>query len=186
MLYEELSPTMTMTCPALLMRNTTDDPTWTSSIYHDHVSWFPGGSYMVEKLFRDHYAERYLAAATGAFHDLPDRKRLFDQISTMKPEEWLPGSVDAIATASANGRRIVIKAVNYRPQRNTLLVRLQGTGVPERAVAKLHTITAGLMDSASLEHPDAIAPLTRPLNYAKDFSVDLDPYTVAVVEIRGE
>ena len=93
--------------------------------------------------------------------------------------------LDAIATASADGRRIVIKAVNYRPQRNTLLVRLQGTGVPEKANASLHTITAGLTDSASLEHPDAIAQVTRPLNYAKDFSVDLDPYTVAVVEIRA-
>ena len=65
MLYEELSPGLTMTCPALLMRNTTDDPKWTSFIYHDHVSWFPGAGYVVEKLFRDHYAERYLASAIG-------------------------------------------------------------------------------------------------------------------------
>ena len=43
-LYEELSPALTMSCPALLMRNTTDDPTWTSFIYHDHVSWFPGAA----------------------------------------------------------------------------------------------------------------------------------------------
>jgi alpha-N-arabinofuranosidase len=64
-------------------------------------------------------------------------------------------------------------------------VRLQGAGLPEKAVASLHTITAGLMDSASLEHPDAIAPVSRPINYARDFSVDLDPYTVAVVEIRA-
>jgi alpha-N-arabinofuranosidase len=186
MMYEELSPNVTMTCPALLMRNTTDDPTWTSSIYHDHVSWFPGGSYMVEKLFREHYAERYLASATGAFRDIPDRKRLFDQISTMKPEEWLPGSVDAIATASADGRRIVIKAVNYRAEKNTLLVRLQGAGAPEKAVATLHTIAAGLNESATLEQPNAIAPVSRPLNYARDFSVELEPYMVAVVEIRAE
>lgn len=186
MMYEELSPGLTMTCPALLMRNTTDDPKWTSSIYHDHVTWFPGASYVVEKLFREHYAERYLASATGAVHDVPDRKLLFDKISTQIPQEWLPGTVDAIATASADGRRIVIKAVNYRPERNTLLVRLQGAAVPEKAVARLHTITAGLMDSASLDHPDAIAPVSRSLNYAKDFSVDLEPYTVAVVEIRTE
>ena len=57
-LYEQLSPALTMSCPALLMRNTTDDPTWTSFIYHDHVSWFPGSAYPVEKLFRAHYAER--------------------------------------------------------------------------------------------------------------------------------
>jgi alpha-N-arabinofuranosidase len=186
MLYEELSPGLTMTCPALLMRNTTDDPKWTSSIYHDHVSWFPGGSYEVEKLFREHYAERYLASATGAFHDVRDRRILFDKISTTIPSEWLDGSVDAVATASADGRRIVIKAVNYRAERNTLLVRLQGASVPDKAVAKLHTITAGLTDSASLEHPNAIAPVSRPLNYAKDFSVDLEPYSVAVIEIGAE
>jgi alpha-N-arabinofuranosidase len=125
-MYEELSPGLTMTCPALLMRNTTDDPTWTSFIYHDHVSWFPGAGYVVEKLFHAHYAERYLASTTGVFRDVPDHKKFFSQISTMKPEGWLPGCIDAIATSSTDGRRIVIKAVNYRAERNTLLVRIQG------------------------------------------------------------
>jgi hypothetical protein len=40
--------------------------------------------------------------------------------------------------------------------------------------------------AASLEHPDAITPVSRTLDYAKDLMVDLDPYTVAVVEIRAE
>jgi len=186
MLYEELSPGLTMTCPALLMRNTTDDPKWTSFIYHDHVSWFPGAGYVVEKLFREHYAERYLASAMGSFRDVSDRRLLFDKISTLIPEEWVPGSVDAVATTSADGRRIVIKAVNYSAQRNVLLVRLQGAGVPGNAVAKLHTITAELTDSASLEHPDAIAPVSRPFDYATDFSVDLEPHTVAVIDIQAE
>ena len=186
MMYEELSPGLTMTCPALLMRNTTDDPKWTASIYHDHVSWFPGGSYAVEKLFREHYAERYLASAVGAVRDVPDRKLLFDKIATLIPEDWRPGSVDAIATTSADGSRIIIKAVNYQATPTALLVRLQGAGVPGQAVVRLHTITAGLMDTASLEHPDAIAPVRRALPYAKDFSVDLEPYTVAVVEIRAK
>ncbi len=184
-LYEELSPGLTMTCPALLMRNTTDDPKWTSFIYHDHVSWFPGAGYVVEKLFHEHFAERYLASATGAFRDISDRKRFFDKISTQIPEEWEPGSVDAVATTTANGRRIVIKAVNYRAERNVLLVRIQGVGAPERAVATLHTVRAGLTDSASLEHPDAISPISRPFEYAKDFSVDLDPYAVVVLEIQS-
>ncbi|HXS78609.1 MAG TPA: hypothetical protein VN753_20680 [Terracidiphilus sp.] len=186
MMYEELSPGLTMTCPALLMRNTTDDPKWTSFIYHDHVSWFPGAGYLVEKLFREHYAERFLASATGAVRDVTDRSRLFDKISTFIPENWVPGSTDAIATMSTDGRRIVIKAVNYSPQRNAVLVRLQGSRVPEKAVATLHTISAALTDSASLEHPDAIAPKVQSLQYATDFAVDLDPYTVAVVDIRTE
>jgi alpha-N-arabinofuranosidase len=186
MVYEELSPGLTMTCPALLMRNTTDDPTWTSFIYHDHVSWFPGAAYPVEKLFREHYAERYLASARGTFRDMPDRANFFQQISTMRTDDWLPGTIDAIASASADGRRIVIKAVNYAAERNTLLMRLQGAGVAQKAAATLHTITAGLKDSASLERPNAIAPVSRSLNYAKDMAVDLDPYTVAVIEIRAE
>jgi alpha-N-arabinofuranosidase len=185
-LYEELSPGLTMSCPALLMRNTTDDPTWTSFIYHDHVSWFPGAAYPVEKLFREHYAERYLASTSGAFRDVPDRKLLFEEISTMRTDDWIPGTVDAIATGSADGRRIVIKAVNYGAERNALLVRLRGASVPGKAVARLHTISAGPKDAASLENPNAIAAVSRTLVYAKDLTVDLDPYTVAVVEIRAE
>jgi alpha-L-arabinofuranosidase len=185
-MYEELSPALGMTCPALLMRNTTDDPTWTSFIYHDHVSWFPGAGYVVEKLFRENFAERRLASTTGVFRDIRDRTNFFDRISSMKPEGWQPGAVDAIATASADGRRIVIKAVNYQAQANTLLVRLQGSAVPERASATLHTITAGLTDAASLGQPDAIAPVARSLNYAKDLTIELNPHSVAVVEIRKE
>ncbi len=186
MLYEELSPGLAMTCPALLMRNTTDDPTWTSFIYHDHVSWFPGAGYIVEKLFREHYAERYFASTSGTFRDIPDRKLFFEQIATMRPEDWQPGTVDAIASGSADGRRIVIKAVNYAAERNTLLVRLQGANVPEKAVVTLHTISAGLKDSASLERPDAIKPVSGTVTYAKDLTVDLSPHTVAVLEIRAE
>ena len=186
MMYEELSPGLAMTCPALLMRNTTDDPTWTSFIYHDHVSWFPGAGYVVEKLFREHYAQRYLASTTGSFRDLPDRKLFFSQISTMKPEDWLPGSVDAIATRSAKGDRIVIKAVNYRAEPATLLVQLQGTHVPDHALATLHTVSAKLTDIASLEHPHAIVPSSRSIDYGKDLAVELAGYTVAVLEIRTQ
>jgi alpha-L-arabinofuranosidase len=186
MLYEELSPGLTMTCPALLMRNTTDDPKWTSFIYHDHISWFPGAGYEVERLFREHFAERFLASATGTIRDVPDRTRLFDKISTLIPEAWEPGSVDAVATISTDNRRIVIKAVNYAAHRNVLLVRLQGASIPAKAAATLHTIRAALTDSASLEYPDAIAPKSQALPYANDFSVGLDPYMVAVVEIRAE
>ena len=184
-LYEQLSPALSMSCPALLMRNTTDDPTWTSFIYHDHVSWFPGSAYPVQKLFRAHYAERYVASTSGTFRDIANRKEFFDEIATMKPEDWRQGSVDAIATRSADGRRIVIKAVNYEGQRNLLYVRLQGGGVPEKASGMLHTITAGLRDAASLERPEAITPVSRRFEYAKEFTVELPGYTVAVVEIQA-
>ena len=79
----------------------------------------------------------------------------------------------------------MIKAVNYEGRRNTLLVRLHGARAPEKATARLHTITAELTEKASLERPDAIRPVSRTIGYAKDLAVELEPYTVAVVEIRA-
>ena len=38
--------------------------------------------------------------------------------------------------------------------------------------------------TASLEHPDAIAPVTRAIDYSKDLTLDLEPFTVMVLEIR--
>jgi alpha-N-arabinofuranosidase len=184
-LYESLTPELTMTAPALLMRNTTDDPTWTAFIYHDHVSWFPGGGYVVEKLFREHFAETYLASTSGTFRDIGNRASFFADISQMKPEGWQPGTVDAIATASADGRRVIVKAVNYSGTPNALLIHLQGSRVPSAATVTAYTVTAGLHDSASLDQPDRIKPVERTLDYRPDLTIDLEPYTVAVVEISA-
>jgi alpha-N-arabinofuranosidase len=181
--YEKLSPDVAMTCPALLMRNTTDDPEWRAWIYHDHVSWFPGSGYVVEKLFREHYAEKYLASATGTFRDVADRGAFFDGISQMKPEAWRPGALDAIATRSTDGRRIVIKAVNYEAQSNTLLVRLQGSAVPEKAAVRAYTLTAGLTDAPSMEQPGKIHPVETTVPYARTLTIEMKPHSVAVVEM---
>jgi len=184
-LYESLTPELTMTSPALLMRNTTDDPTWTAFIYHDHVSWFPGAGYVVEKLFREHFAETYVASTSGTFRDIANRESFFRDISQMKPEGWQAGTIDAIATVSAEGRRIVVKAVNYSSAPNTLLVHLQGSRVPAAASVTLYSITAGLRDAASLEQPGRMQPIERTLDYRPDLTIDLAPYTVAVVEIAA-
>jgi len=184
-LYESLTPELTMTAPALLMRNTTDDPTWTAFIYHDHVSWFPGAAYVVEKLFREHFAETYLASTSGTFRDIENRASFFSDISQMKPESWQPGTVDAIATASPDGRRIVVKAVNYSGSPNALLVHLQGSRVPAAATVTVYTITAGLRDAGSLEQPDRMKPVARTAEYGPDLPINLAPYTVAVMEIAA-
>jgi alpha-N-arabinofuranosidase len=172
-----------MTCPALLMRNTTDNPEWRAWIYADSVSWFPGSGYVVEKLFREHYAEKYLASATGTFRDIPKRSDFFDDISQMKPQGWRPGTVDAIATASADGKRIVIKAVNYGAQRNALLARLRGAAVPGNASVKIYTLQAGLMDEPSMEQPDKIKTVETIQQYSPDMTIELEPYSVSVVEV---
>jgi alpha-N-arabinofuranosidase len=184
--YEELSPELVMTCPALLMRNTTDNPEWRAWIYQDHVSWFPGSGYVVEKLFRDHYAEKYYASSTGSFRDITNRTAFFDDISQMKPTGWTPGTVDAIATGSADGKRIVIKAVNYSDDRNTLLTRLSGALAPKNATVKIFTLSAGLTDAPSMDQPDKIKPIETTQPYACDLTIELRPHSVAVIEILGD
>jgi alpha-N-arabinofuranosidase len=93
--------------------------------------------------------------------------------------------VDAIATASADGRRVIVKAVNYSAAPNTLLVHLQGSRVPAPATVTVYTITAGLHDAASLDQPDRIKPVARSRDYTPELTIDLEPYSVAVVEISS-
>jgi alpha-N-arabinofuranosidase len=104
----------------------------------------------------------------------------------MKPEDWRPGTLDAIATGTADGKRIIIKAVNYENRRNTLLTRLQGTAVPSTATVKILTITAGLTDAASLEVPGKIKPVESTMAYTQDIALELDAYTVVVAEIVAQ
>jgi alpha-L-arabinofuranosidase len=183
MMYEKLGKELSMACPALLLRNTTDDPTWTSFIYHDHVSWFPGGGYVVEKLFREHFAENYLASAAGTYKDIPNRKQFFDDISQMKPENWKPGTLDAITTGTSDGRKIIIKVVNYDKFSNTLLTRLQGSKIKDNADVKVYTLTAGLLDKASTDNPGIFKIKESSVAFSKDMSFVIDPYSVVVIEI---
>ena len=152
-LYESLAPELTMTAPALLMRNTTDDPTWTAFIYHDHVSWFPAAATWSRNCSASTSPRRYLASTSGTFRDIADRASFFSRHLPDEAGGLAAGTVDAIATASADGRRIVVKAVNYSGSANTLLVHLQGSRVPAAATVTVYTITAGLRDAASLESP---------------------------------
>ena len=183
--YETLSPALTMTSPALLMRNTTDDPEWRAWIYHDHVSWFAGSGYVAEKLFREYYAPRRHAFTSGTFADIPKRAEFFDAISQMKPVDWAPNTVDAIGTSSADGQRIIIKAVNYDGERHALLTRLAGSHAPATARVKLITIDAALDVENSLAEPNALRRRETALPYARDMAFELPPRSIAVVEIRA-
>jgi alpha-N-arabinofuranosidase len=181
--YERLSPSIQMTCPALLMRNTTDNPEWRAFIYHDHVSWFPGSGYLAQKLFLEHYEPIQLAYTSGTYKDIQKRATFFDDISQMKPEDWTPGTIDAIATKSEDGKHVVIKAVNYKGVSNTLLVRLQGTGIAAHATVKTYTMHASPNDTPSMAHPDAIKPVEGTVPFQKDMSFEMKPYSVLVIEV---
>ena len=55
--------------------------------------------------------------------------------------------------------------------------------VPANAEVVIYTVMAGLMDAPSLENPDRIKAVQNMIPYARDLTVDLPPYTVAVIEI---
>ena len=44
----------------------------------------------------------------GTFRNITNLADLFDNISQIKPEDWTCDTLDAIATGTAIGRRIVI------------------------------------------------------------------------------
>jgi len=186
MMYEELSPKLTMTCPALLMRNTTDDPKWTSAIYHDHVGWFPGGSYPVSKLFQEHYAERLLSSTMGSFRGAQNAEDLVNKISTAIPQGWKPDGLDCVATATLDWSRIVVKAVNYEDQETTLLLQLKGAHAPSFARVTVHSITAKETDVASMTSPALFRVETKALDYSRLLDVGLPQYSVLVIEVVSE
>jgi alpha-N-arabinofuranosidase len=103
----------------------------------------------------------------------------------MKPEDWTPNTVDAIATSTADGRRIIVKAVNYDGTPHTLLTRVQGSRAPASATVNLVTLTAGLDEANSLAEPDRLRRWEAAKPYARDMAFELPPYTVAVIEIRA-
>ena len=81
-------------------------------------------------------------------------------------------------------RRIVIKAVNYRgkPQHPARSPARQRCSRARHCDLTYHHRKA--FDQASLENPDVMAPVSRPFAYTRDLAIDLDSYTVAVLEIH--
>ena len=124
-----------------------------------------------------------LASTSGTFKDIEKRSTFFDDLSQMKPEDWTPGTVDAVAAKTTDGKRIVIKAVNYSATANTLLVRLKGSSISAKATVKIFSLRAGLTDAPSMEHPGAIQLNEGTIPFAKDLSFKMDPYSVLLVEV---
>ncbi|MCU0822962.1 MAG: hypothetical protein MUC95_10920 [Spirochaetes bacterium] len=91
--------------------------------------------------------------------------------------------MDAIAACSVDGKHLVIKAVNYENNTNTLLVRLQGSKVSDTADIRIFTVRAGLTDQASIDNQNIISPVESSKSYAKDMSFEIEPYSVVVIEI---
>ena len=89
------------------------------------------------------------------------RSQFFDKISTQIPTEWHQGAMDADCNSERDGKRMVIKAVNYGARRNTLLVRLQGKKPAATGKHEAVHDRAKPNATASFEHPAAFVPVSQ-------------------------
>ncbi len=50
----------------------------------------------------------------------------------------------------------------------------------------IYKVNAGLTDEPSLENPQKIKPVTSTVPFGKDLTVEMEPYSVVVIEIKAE
>jgi alpha-L-arabinofuranosidase len=94
--------------------------------------------------------------------------------------------LDAIATRSADGERMYVRAVNTSRARE-LTVTVTVTGAPVGASGTMQTITGDSFEAAnSFRTPQAIAVRTRPVRSGGTFTVDLPPHSVSVLTLPRE
>jgi alpha-N-arabinofuranosidase len=91
--------------------------------------------------------------------------------------------LDAIATRSADGGRLYVRAVNTSRTR-ALTVTVTVTGTRVGASGTLQTITGDSFEAAnSFRTPQAITVRARPFRSGGTFTVDLPPHSVSVLTL---
>jgi alpha-N-arabinofuranosidase len=130
--FERQGDIVTMSCPALFMRKQGVTNSWDNALINfDQKSWFPGGNYVVMKLWRDSFAPNLLAV------DGPDRPLNF------------------VATRSADKQTVFLKAVNPTSTSVEAEIRLDGDLIPANAAMQL-IAPGGETAKNSIEEPDNI------------------------------
>jgi alpha-N-arabinofuranosidase len=161
LLYESLCEDIVMTCPAVFIRQK-GYSRWGygASLMYDQTTWWPSGGYAVGQLFRDHFQPVRLA--------------------------YMAGEVDALASRSADGKTIVIKAVNYTPAARDFRISFTGQGAPAKATVKVSAMAAPLTAECTAEKKDWFQPRVVEIPFVNGFTHALPPYGVVVFEVAGK
>jgi alpha-N-arabinofuranosidase len=161
------------------------------SAVSDLVNGWPGGivqagrhalfvtpTYLVNQLYAEHRGDERLATAvTGPTFD------------TSKEGRGVP-ALDAVASRTADGQKLFIKAVNTDAAAPlSTEVTVEGFEPSPRAEMQLVT-AASLRDSNDFAHPDAVSIRSVPVRAGRSFGVMLPAHSVAVITLevarRGE
>ena len=145
--------------PALFLRHVSATGWDNAFINFDHRRWFPAPNYVVMKLFRDHYAPHRVAIDGQA------------------------GPLNVVATKSADGKVVIVKAVNATDKATALAVKLAGGAA---ASAKAILVAPGSLRARNtLDAPHAVAPKPAPARVADGaVHVELPALSVLAVTIR--
>jgi alpha-L-arabinofuranosidase len=154
------------------------------SAVSDLVNGWPGGIiqagrqkvfvsplYHVNRLYNEHRGdERLAASASGPSFD------------TSKEGKGVP-HLDAVASRTADGRKIFIKAVNTDPS-HALATTVTVEGAAPAARAEVWTLTApSLRVSNDFARPEAVSVKRAPVRAGRSFVVHLPRHSVSVIAL---
>lgn len=131
--FERLSDSLTIGGPALFLRHTSAQAWDNAFINFDQCGWYPAPNYVVMKLWRDHYAPLRLQT-------VGDRAGL-----------------NLVATKSADGEKVHLKAVNPTEKPVEVTVQTEGTFAPSDVDFDL-VAPDSLRARNTLENPHSVRP----------------------------
>jgi alpha-N-arabinofuranosidase len=128
-------------------------------------------TYLVIRLYNEHLGRDRLAVrATSPTFD------------SSKEGKQVP-VLDVVASRSADGRQIFVKAVNTSRDR-TLKTAVTVTGAAAGRDGSLHTVAGDSLEAAnSFRTPNAVSVGRRSIDTGASFTVDLPPHSVSVISV---
>jgi len=157
--FERSGDVVEMAAPALFLRHVSATAWDNAFINFDQCSWFPAPNYVVMKLWREHYAPQRIAI------------------------EGDPGTLDLVATRTADGKTVYLKAVNPGQQPVRVLLRLAQASIRE---ATMQVVAPGELSARnSLEAPRKVQPKSLPVRQkGGSLQLSLPGLSCGVVTIR--
>lgn len=148
--------------PALFLRHVYATAWDNAFINFDHCTWFPAPNYVIMKLWRDHYAPKFLAIEG-------------DQQDT-----------DVVATLSEDGATLYLKAVNATGKAKSIAVDFKGIFKPKAAELQM-VASENLNARNTLEKPDALHPAKADVSLQGErVSFDMPAYSAGVVSVSAK
>lgn len=157
--YERQGRKFTLGGPALFLRHTSAGAWDNAFINFDHTGWFPAPNYVVMKLWWDNFAPKFLPVSGDA------------------------QGCNIVATRSADGGTLVIKAVNPKDQGTSVEIELKGGFAPK--TASMQVVAPGSLGARNtLADPAAVRPETGVVRLnGTRARFDLPAYAAAVIRM---